>query len=67
MAPYIAAGNSNTELAEAEWTNAEETILRIYRPMWPSNFCQLAKVISSKTCAQVNCFLIIGHCQSCFI
>ncbi|XP_067942695.1 histone-lysine N-methyltransferase EZH2-like [Watersipora subatra] len=45
--------NSNSDLADVEWTNAEQTVLRIYRPMWPSDFCQLSKVISSKTCAQV--------------
>ncbi|KAF6017830.1 EZH1 [Bugula neritina] len=49
-------GTPKAEPSEPAWTNSEQTMLRIFRPMWPSNFCQLAKVLSSKTCAQVQQF-----------
>ena len=42
--------------SETEWSNAEETLLRIFRPMWPSNFCQLAKIIATKSCVQVGLY-----------
>jgi len=46
---HVVVGTPKAEPSEPTWTNSEQTMLRIFRPMWPSNFCQLAKVLSSKT------------------
>ena len=38
-----------------EWSGADESLFRLFRPIYYDNFCTIAKLIETKTCRQVRC------------
>eukprot|EP00795_Rhopilema_esculentum_P013818 gene13818-4750_t len=41
------------DIEDAQWENADQSLFRVLRPIFPNNYCGIAKLIETKSCKQV--------------
>lgn len=54
----ISINNKTTTIDFSNWSEAEKSLVRVYRRIFPGNYCLISEIVETKDCAQVRQFIL---------